>query len=41
MHECLLCERDMKKSSNTFGNGCVNNIYKTLNLQKPNKSKNK
>lgn len=41
MHECLLCERDMKKSKNIFGNGCTNNILKFLNIKKPIKCKNK
>lgn len=27
MHECLLCERDMKKSKATFGSECTNNIF--------------
>lgn len=41
MHECLLCERDMKKSKTVFGNGCINNIYKILGFPKPGKGKNK
>lgn len=41
MHECLLCERDMKKSKNEFGNGCINNIYKFLEIEKPTRGKNK
>lgn len=41
MHECLLCERDMKKSKNEFGNGCINNIYKFLDMEKPTRGKNK
>lgn len=41
MHECLLCERDMKKSKNEFGNGCINNIYKFLDIEKPERGKNK
>ena len=41
MHECLLCERDMKKSKNEFGNGCINNIYKFLDIEKPTRGKNK
>lgn len=41
MHECLLCERDMKKSKNEFGNGCINNIYKFLDIEKPARGKNK
>ena len=35
MHECLLCKRDMKVSKDTFGNGCVRNIYSFLNLPMP------
>lgn len=35
MHECLLCERDMKKSKDIFGSGCTNNIFKFLNIEKP------
>ncbi len=27
MKECLLCKRDMKKCKDTFGNGCIDNIY--------------
>lgn len=30
MHECMLCERDMKKCKNRFGSGCINNIYNFL-----------
>lgn len=30
MHECLLCNRDMKISKDTFGNGCIKNILITL-----------
>ncbi len=41
MHECLLCERDMKKSKSTFGNGCINNIFTFLNIEKPRRCKNK
>ena len=41
IHECLLCERDMKKSKTVFGNGCINNIYKFLEFPKPGKGKNK
>lgn len=41
MHECMLCERDMKKSKNQFGNGCINNIFKFLNMEKPSRGKNK
>ena len=41
MHECLLCERNMKKSKNEFGNGCINNIYKFLDIKKPVRGKNK
>lgn len=41
MHECLLCERNMKKSKNEFGNGCINNIYKFLDMEKPTRGKNK
>lgn len=35
MQECLLCKRDMKKTNNQFGNGCLNNIYKFLEIEKP------
>lgn len=41
MHECMLCERDMKKSKNQFGNGCINNIFKFLDIKKPNRCKSK
>ena len=41
MHECLLCERDMKKSKATFGSGCTNNIFEFLNIKKPKRCKNK
>ena len=41
MHECLLCERDMKKSRDTFGRGCINNILKFLDIKKSIKGKNK
>ena len=41
MHECLLCERDMKKSKDIFGSGCTNNIFKFLNIEKPTRCKNK
>ncbi len=41
MHECLLCEKDMKKSKATFGSGCINNIFKFLNIEKPTRCKNK
>lgn len=37
MHECLLCKRDMKASSDVFGNGCLRNIYSFLNLKMPRK----
>ena len=39
MHECLLCERNMKVSNNIFGNGCIKNIYSFLNLKMPKKIK--
>lgn len=39
MHECLLCKRDMKISNNTFGNGCIRNIYSFLDLKMPRKVK--
>lgn len=39
MHECLLCKRDMKVSNDIFGNGCVRNIYKFLDLKMPRKVK--
>lgn len=41
MHECILCERDMKKSKDTFGSGCTNNIFEFLNIKKPKNCKNK
>lgn len=41
MHECLLCERDMKKSKDIFGSGCTNNIFEFLNIEKPKRCKNK
>ncbi len=41
MKECLLCKRDMKKCKDTFGNGCINNIYTFLKLEKPSKAKYK
>lgn len=37
MHECLLCKRDMKTSKDTFGNGCVKNIYSFLGMSMPKK----
>lgn len=39
MHECLLCSRDMKTSKDTFGNGCVRNIYSFLGMNMPKKVK--
>lgn len=41
MRECLLCERDMKMAKTIFGNGCIKNIYKLLNLEMPKKTKDK
>lgn len=41
MHECMLCERDMKKCKNRFGSGCINNIYNFLNIDKPARGKDK
>lgn len=41
MHECLLCERDMKKSKTTFGSGCINHIFNFLDMEKPKRVKNK
>lgn len=41
MHECLLCKRNMKKSNTVFGSGCINNIFKFLDISKPYKLKNK
>ena len=41
MHECLLCERDMKRAKNKFGNGCINSIYKFLHIEKPERGKSK
>ena len=35
MHECLLCGRDMKTSKDTFGNGCIRNIYSFLEMDMP------
>lgn len=35
MHECLLCKRDMKTAKTIFGNGCLKNIYKLLDLKFP------
>ncbi|MBR3697794.1 MAG: hypothetical protein IKM97_06040 [Clostridia bacterium] len=39
MHECLLCKRDMKTSNDTFGNGCIRNIYSFLEMSMPKKVK--
>lgn len=39
MHECLLCKRDMKVANDTFGNGCIRNIYSFLDIQIPKKVK--
>ena len=39
MNECLLCRRDMKVSNNTFGNGCIKNIYSLLDMKMPKKVK--
>lgn len=39
MHECLLCERDMKKEKNIFGSGCLLGIYSFLRLDTPKSSK--
>lgn len=39
MHECLLCNRDMKISKDTFGNGCIKNIYSFLEMDMPKKVK--
>lgn len=41
MHECMLCERDIKKSKTVFGSGCINNIFKFLDMSKPYRAKNK
>lgn len=41
MHECLLCERDMKRSKTIFGNGCIKNIYSLLELSSPKRIKNR
>ena len=41
MHECILCKKDMKKSKNQFGSGCINNVIKFLNITKPSRIKNK
>ena len=37
MHECLLCKRNIKTSNDTFGNGCVRNIYSFLGMSIPRK----
>lgn len=39
--ECMLCKRDMKVSSTTFGKGCERNIYKILNIPYSRKIKDK
>ena len=39
MKECLLCKKDMKAAKTLFGNGCIKNIYKLLNLDMPKKVK--
>ena len=41
MHECLLCERDMKKSKAVFGSSCIKNIYTLLKLSVPKGIKSK
>lgn len=41
MHECILCKRDMKKSKHQFGSGCINTVFKFLNITKPSRIKNK
>lgn len=41
MHECRLCEKDMKKSKKEFGNGCINNIFDFLDMTRPTRGKNK
>lgn len=41
MRECLLCKRDMKTAKTIFGNGCINSIYKLLNLEMPKKVKDR
>ena len=41
MNVCMLCQRDMKKSKSQFGNGCINNIFKFLDMKKPARGKNK
>lgn len=41
MKECLLCERDMKTAKTIFGNGCIKSIYKLLNLEMPQKVKDR
>lgn len=41
MHECMLCERDMKKTKSQFGNSCIDNIFKFLDMKKPDRGKNK
>ncbi len=39
MHECLLCERDMKKAKTIFGSGCILGIYSLLKLDTQKNSK--
>ena len=42
MKECILCSRDYKNVKNQmFGKGCLNTVYKFLNLTKPKMLKNK
>lgn len=41
MHECMLCERNMKKSKSQFGSGCINNVFNFLEIKKPARGKNK
>ena len=40
MHECLLCERDMKRSKKLFGDACVKKLYAFLNIERPKKLRN-
>lgn len=41
MNECLLCKRDMKKAKTLFGVGCLKSVYDLLDLEIPEKTKNK
>ena len=41
MHECMLCKKDMKRSKNQFGDGCINNVYTFLDIDEKVKRKDK